>query len=635
MLNQAEDYTSWEQVLQVKMHSVVLHQIIAAVSQHGGITAQPDERPRPPPQKSLATIHEEHHAHRQQTRARKCQLRSLADQEVSFLNSLTTTQPHLLSSELFPDPHIRDKLKHKDFTGWADLVEYMTNHTSFQVNSTSHQAILTLLERHNGDVLFQAWSASTDTAADEPISTAATNTAACEHSSGGSTSKDNHDESRDMDMAEADCQGDSTSTGTQPGSHSDGDQGNDSPQSSQGNTHLNTCDRSEESAPDCLICPQCHDNGPNSNDPQYKFAGKDRYLRFNRHLRRCHARASFSKDHLRRATQQGVTQCSACGSWCRAGSSAQQHAQKCLAKQREKANQSSEQNMTQDEKAKAEKEMEHAEFVSLFTEEKMAWIANILWNEAHVYTHQTITVPPGSQVQKGFGKVMRGIWWLWEQVGDLEDVTGLEMDRERLDDVCFKFFFLTIRMLMAPVRFGRQPPPDAGNDESSATKVVKHRIDRFFNGEWAALYDEANAGLVQPVHVKSEAEAAHVLAAKVEMKARHGCLQEARSSLMAKTGLLPLSDPQVREQLHELNQPPEGSPPPPIPPPPPDLHSDSSYTFELATVVRKTMKGKRIETDTLDFVMSRLKRYKAQGPAGDRYEHYKHIPEPMLRCMLS
>ena len=76
------------------------------------------------------------------------------------------------------------------------------------------------------------------------------------------------------------------------------------------------------------------------------------------------------------------------------------------------------------------------------------------------------------------------------------------------------------------------------------------------------------------------------------------CLQEARSSLMAKTGLLPLSDPQVREQLHELNQPPEGSPPPPIPPPPPDLHSDSSYTFELATVVRKTMKGKRIETDT-------------------------------------
>ena len=98
---------------------------------------------------------------------------------------------------------------------------------------------------------------------------------------------------------------------------------------------------------------------------------------------------------------------------------------------------------------------------------------------------------------------------------------------------------------MAPVRFGRQPPPDAGNDESSATKVVKHRIDRFFNGEWAALYDKANAGLVQPVHVKSEAEAAHVLAAKVEMKARHGCLQEARSSLMAKTGLLPLSDPQV------------------------------------------------------------------------------------------
>ena len=47
------------------------------------------------------------------------------------------------------------------------------------------------------------------------------------------------------------------------------------------------------------------------------------------------------------------------------------------------------------------------------------------------------------------------------------------------------------------------------------------------------------------------------------------------------------------------------------------------------------MKGKRIEIDTLDFVMSRLKRYKAHGPAGDRYEHYKHIPEPMLRYMLS
>ena len=81
-------------------------------------------------------------------------------------------------------------------------------------------------------------------------------------------------------------------------------------------------------------------------------------------------------------------------------------------------------------------------------------------------------------------------------------------------------FFLTIRMLMVPVRFGRQPPPDADKDEASASKVVKHRIDRFFNGEWADLYEEANAGLVQPVHVKSEAEAAHVLAAKVEMKAR-------------------------------------------------------------------------------------------------------------------
>ena len=138
MVNQADDYTSWEQVRQVKMHSVVLLQIIAAVSQHGGVTAQPDERPRPSPQKSLATIQEQHHARRQQTRARKCQLRSLADQEVSFINSLTTALPHLLTSKLFPDPHIRDKLVRMNFTGWADLVVYMTKHTSFQVNSTSH-----------------------------------------------------------------------------------------------------------------------------------------------------------------------------------------------------------------------------------------------------------------------------------------------------------------------------------------------------------------------------------------------------------------------------------------------------------------------------------------------------------------
>ena len=128
------------------------------------------------------------------------------------------------------------------------------------------------------------------------------------------------------------------------------------PPSSQDDTHLNASSRSEESAPNCLICPQCHDNGPNTNDPQFKFTGKDRYLRFNRHLRRCYARAFFTTDQFRRATQQGVTRCSACGSWCRAGLSAQQHAQKCLAKQQEKANQSSEPNMTQDEKAKAEKE---------------------------------------------------------------------------------------------------------------------------------------------------------------------------------------------------------------------------------------------------------------------------------------
>ena len=60
--------------------------------------------------------------------------------------------------------------------------------------------------------------------------------------------------------------------------------------------------------------------------------------------------------------------------------------------------------MTQDEKAKAEKEMEHAEFVSLFTEEKMAWIANIPLNESHVYTHQTITVPLGARFRRASAK---------------------------------------------------------------------------------------------------------------------------------------------------------------------------------------------------------------------------------------
>ena len=32
--------------------------------------------------------------------------------------------------------------------------------------------------------------------------------------------------------------------------------------------------------------------------------------------------------------------------------------------------------------------------------------------------------------------------------------------------------------------------------------------------------------------------------------------------------------------------------------------------------------------------MSRLRRYKAQGPPGDRYEHYKHIPDDMMRAMI-
>ena len=43
-------------------------------------------------------------------------------------------------------------------------------------------------------------------------------------------------------------------------------------------------------------------------------------------------------------------------------------------------------------------------------------------------------------------------------------------DHELLEDVCFKLFFLTIWMLMAPVHFRWQPPPDADKDESSVSK---------------------------------------------------------------------------------------------------------------------------------------------------------------------
>ena len=191
--------------------------------------------------------------------------------------------------------------------------------------------------------------------------------------------------------------------------------------------------------------------------------------------------------------------------------------------------------------------------------------------------------------------------------------------------------FMLIRMICAPVRLGKHPPLQPGQDELTTTQIVKHRLARFFNGEWEDLYNEASENVTRPMKLRSAAELQYVKSQKIERKARNGSLQEAMMALSG-SGLLSLAEEGVREQLRELNTPPVT--PPPIPPPPQRLQEDEKFEFQMGQTTRTGEKGNRYKVDTFKLVMSRLRRYKAQGPPGDRYEHYKHIPDYMMRAMI-
>ena len=97
----------------------------------------------------------------------------------------------------------------------------------------------------------------------------------------------------------------------------------------------------------------------------------------------------------------------------------------------------------------------------------------------------------------------------------------------------------------------------ASNRAQSITKLVRQRLQRFFDGEWEELWDEANSeSTVRPTMVRT-AEQDHRFRVN---RARHlvlaGQLHDGRQVLTGHS-LLSLANPQVTSQFDEIFTPSE------------------------------------------------------------------------------
>ena len=72
---------------------------------------------------------------------------------------------------------------------------------------------------------------------------------------------------------------------------------------------------------------------------------------------------------------------------------------------------------------------------------------------------------------------------------------------------------------------------------------------------------------------------------------------------------------------------------------PEDLHTDSKYVFELGEVAvdYQDSSGEKSQmmVPVVDYVLSRLPKYKAQGPDGMRYEHIIAMPRELVTLITT
>ena len=181
--------------------------------------------------------------------------------------------------------------------------------------------------------------------------------------------------------------------------------------------------------------------------------------------------------------------------------------------------------------------------------------------------------------------------------------------------------FALIRMLYHP------GPKMAANGESNGTltALLQQRARMFLSGKWVELWEAAQAAAIREPYQHDKVpdgyeDVSPENARRAKSLAEQGELSRAMAALSAKPLLNP-TDPEVLSALRDMHSPQWHAPivVPPVPNPPADLYTVEKYQYSLKSV---KVKGLTEAVPTVKFVRAHLKNKVAQGPAGDRYEHY-------------
>lgn len=335
------------------------------------------------------------------------------------------------------------------------------------------------------------------------------------------------------------------------------------------------------------------------------FTGAQQKINLSKHLNQhCVLRdEAWDYPDLSRLRKMGIIQCRGCDKYMSARYYRQTHVEKCMPKQVDP-----EAHEDDDYGKHGQECPEHV--LACFPEELVDWFESLPDEEVLFYKHasSTITVPAGCKER-------------WAEAFMLP----LSMWQQGHHWHSLKMHFLLLRILAAPV-FKQKP-----TDKVSITKVMRHRLDRLFNGEMAALWLESNADaplFSRPVLTGDQLQQSRNK--KATHYALNGQYRDAHTVLSG-SSLMQFTEPVV-EQMDELFTPrhcPEHYSSPL------DIEESNKYDFEMGTVfvqTRNPAEGKpMMEVPAFEYVMDHLPRYKAADQVGGRYEHYASMPKALVR----
>ena len=132
--------------------------------------------------------------------------------------------------------------------------------------------------------------------------------------------------------------------------------------------------------------------------------------------------------------------------------------------------------------------------------------------------------------------------------------------------------------------------------------------------------------------IRSDEEEEAVRLLRAQHQALAGLDRDAHRTLV-EPGLLSNRDLGVRAQFRRLFEY-DPSTADPLPVLPPDVGEDDMFRHPIGTIFVKQRQGPEVEVDTLPWVMQHLKPLKAAGPFGDRYEHYKIMPQSFVHWLV-